>query len=90
MTVNPEISVIVPMTKRFDDVVSLYRDYKAALEATARSFEFVYVLESHFEDRRRELENALSWHRGWLFYGLAAVGSAAAVAGGVALVSFQR
>lgn len=60
MTTKPEVSVIVPMTKRHDDVISLYREYRAGIEDTGRSFEFVYVLETHFEEQRADLERLRS------------------------------
>ncbi|MGH8495709.1 MAG: glycosyltransferase [Gammaproteobacteria bacterium] len=54
-----DVAVIVPVGQRYDDVFELYRAYKAALEETGRSFEFVYVLDGRLEPvfkRLRELQ----------------------------------
>ena len=45
-----ELSVVVPVTERSDDADALYGDYKRGVEATGRSFEFVYVLDGHHPD----------------------------------------
>lgn len=43
-----DISVIVPVSERYDDVASLYHEYKDALVNSRRSFEFVYVLDGDY------------------------------------------
>lgn len=39
-----EVSVIVPVTERPEELGSLYREYSAPLRAAGRSFEFLFVL----------------------------------------------
>jgi len=43
-----DISVIVPVVERFDDVAELYALYKKGLEDTGKSYEFIYVLDGDF------------------------------------------
>ncbi|MBL1277359.1 MAG: glycosyltransferase [Ectothiorhodospiraceae bacterium] len=50
MNKKVDVSVIVPVSERFDDVAVLYKEYKEALQATDNSFEFVYVLDGEFPD----------------------------------------
>jgi glycosyltransferase involved in cell wall biosynthesis len=50
------ISVIVPVTERYDDVGEMYREYKEALSQTGRPFEMIYVVEGHFEKASLELK----------------------------------
>ncbi|MFQ5466590.1 MAG: glycosyltransferase, partial [Kiloniellaceae bacterium] len=45
-----ELSVVVPVTERFDDVDALYGAYKRGVEATGQSFEFIYVLDGNYPD----------------------------------------
>jgi glycosyltransferase involved in cell wall biosynthesis len=41
----PDLSVIVPVTGRYDDVEALYRAYRDALAELGRSIEMIYVLD---------------------------------------------
>jgi Glycosyltransferases involved in cell wall biogenesis len=50
------ISVIVPVTERYDDVGEMYREYKEALSQTGRAFEFIYVVEGNFQKAYLELK----------------------------------
>jgi glycosyltransferase involved in cell wall biosynthesis len=50
------ISVIVPVTERYDDVGELYRGYKEALSQTGRPFEMIYVVEGNFPKAYLELK----------------------------------
>jgi len=43
-----DISVIVPVVERFDDVAELYALYKKGLEDTGKPYEFIYVLDGDF------------------------------------------
>jgi len=52
-----DAAVIVPVSERYDDVASLYREYKTALETYGRSFEFVYVLDGEFRDVFEQLQS---------------------------------
>lgn len=51
-----EISAIVPVSERHDDVRELYNEYKKALEETGRSYEIIYVLDGPFSDTLSALE----------------------------------
>jgi hypothetical protein len=41
----PELSVIIPVTYRYDDVEALYRAYRDAIAGLSRSAEIIYVLD---------------------------------------------
>ena len=40
-----EISVVVPVGTRYDDIHGLYQEYKAALESSGRTYDLNYVLD---------------------------------------------
>ena len=42
------LSVVIPVSERYDDVEALYHAYKVALESLDRSCEFIYVLDGEF------------------------------------------
>ena len=44
-----DISVIVPVVERYDEVAALYGLYKKGLEDSGKSHEFIYVLDGDFE-----------------------------------------
>jgi len=50
------ISVIVPISERYDDVGEMYREYKEALSQTGRTFEMIYVVEGNFQKAYLELK----------------------------------
>jgi glycosyltransferase involved in cell wall biosynthesis len=50
------ISVIVPVTERYDDVGEMYREYKEALSQMGRAFEIIYVVEGNFQKVYLELK----------------------------------
>lgn len=56
MSNSTDLSVIIPISERFDEVTELYHAYRAALDTTGRSFEIIYVLDGEFPDCRTELE----------------------------------
>jgi glycosyltransferase involved in cell wall biosynthesis len=43
-----ELSVIVPVVERYDDVAELYRVYKNGLNDSGKSHEFIYVIDGDF------------------------------------------
>ncbi len=43
-----EVSVIVPVGARHDDIRALYSAYKSELDGSQRSHEFIYVLDGNF------------------------------------------
>lgn len=57
MTNIPVLSIVVPVSERFDEVEPLYRDYKRAIEASGLSHEFIYVLDGEFSDTLAELRS---------------------------------
>ena len=44
-TKKVELSVIIPITERFDPIPELFQKYKSGVEATGLSYEFIYVLD---------------------------------------------
>ena len=50
MTHKVEISVVVPVGSRFDEMGSLPREYLDALKETDKIFELVYVLDGEHAD----------------------------------------
>jgi len=52
---DPEVSVIVPISERHDDVARLYRLYADELERLGRHFEFLFVVVGDFEVACRDL-----------------------------------
>lgn len=44
------ISVVIPITERFDDIGALYQAYKSGVSATGKSYEFIYVLDGEYPD----------------------------------------
>ena len=58
MSSKIDLSVIIPVTERHDDIEELYHEYKSAVEKTGRVFEFLFVLDGPFPDAENQL-NAL-------------------------------
>ena len=52
-----ELSVIVPVSERQDDVQQLYSEYRAAIESTGKTFEMIYVLDGVLPDTMGILES---------------------------------
>jgi len=50
-----ELSVIIPVTERFDPVIELFHEYKRGVEATGLSYEFIYVLDGAQPEALEEL-----------------------------------
>jgi hypothetical protein len=50
-----ELSVIIPVSERYDATRELYNEYKRAVVAAVTDVEFVYVLDGPFEEVYREL-----------------------------------
>jgi glycosyltransferase involved in cell wall biosynthesis len=57
MSSDVEISIIIPLKDRCDDVGELYRAYKNSLEMIGQGYEFIYVLDGQFPDVRQELKS---------------------------------
>lgn len=50
-----DMSVIVPVGRRHADPLDLYTDYKAALDATGRTYEMIFVLDGPHDDFSKAL-----------------------------------
>jgi glycosyltransferase involved in cell wall biosynthesis len=50
MTARVDLSAIVPVTERYDDVEKLFLAYKDGVEATGLTYEFIYVLDGDYPE----------------------------------------
>lgn len=50
------VSVVVPVTERYDDLAEIYQAHAAVLNRTGRSFEFIFILDAGYEEAARKLE----------------------------------
>ena len=50
-----ELSVIIPVTERYDPVSELYHEYKRVIESTGKNFEFIYVLDGEYPEVLKDL-----------------------------------
>ena len=57
MAGNIGVSVIIPVSERYDSVRELYYDYKGAMDASGKPYEFIYVLDGDFLDVFSELQS---------------------------------
>ena len=57
MTDEVELSIVIPVSERLNDVEELYREYKSAVAEAVTKFEFIYVLDGHFSAAATTLEN---------------------------------
>jgi len=61
MNTSTELSVVIVISDRHDDVVNVFSAYKAAIEPYVKSFEFIYVLDGHHPKslaKLKELKNS--------------------------------
>lgn len=56
MSDNTELSVIIPVSERYDDIATLYNEYKAGVQAYTKNYEFIYVLDGEFNEAFIELK----------------------------------
>ena len=56
MDEEKELSVIIPISERHDDIVGLYYEYKAGVESYTNNYEFLYILDGDFPDAQVALE----------------------------------
>jgi glycosyltransferase involved in cell wall biosynthesis len=56
MSDGVELSIVIPVSERLDDIEELYADYKAAISKLVSKFEFIYVLDGAFSDAAADLE----------------------------------
>lgn len=52
---DPVVSAIVLVSERYDDVASLYRQYRSSLDSSGLSYEIIYVLDGVFPEVREQL-----------------------------------
>lgn len=45
-----ELSVIIPVTERYDSVRDVFYDYKRGIEATGKTYEIIYVLDGSYPE----------------------------------------
>jgi glycosyltransferase involved in cell wall biosynthesis len=50
-----EISVIIPITERFDSISDLYKEYKKSIETMGKRYEFIYTLDGEQPEALEEL-----------------------------------
>ena len=50
-----ELSVIIPVTERFDPILELFHEYKRGVEASGKEYEFIYVLDGEKPDALEKL-----------------------------------
>jgi len=55
--VPADISVVVPVTERCDDLVEIYQTHAAVLRRLGRSFEFIFVIDGGFEKTAQALDS---------------------------------
>lgn len=54
-TTKTELSVIIPITERFDPISELFHEYKRGVEATGKEYEFIYVIDGDQPEALSEL-----------------------------------
>jgi glycosyltransferase involved in cell wall biosynthesis len=52
---TPEVSVVVPISERHDDLKKLYQIYADELKNLKRDFEFIFILDGSFNDAYQDL-----------------------------------
>lgn len=50
MNNKPELSIIIPVSERYDAVRALYNQYRDAVAQAVNTYEFIYVLDGGFDD----------------------------------------
>ena len=56
---RPQLSVIVPITERHDDLREVYGAYRQALSELGRSYEFIFVLDGDFPQAEAALRSLM-------------------------------
>ena len=52
---KPEVSVVVPVSERHDDIKKLYTIYAEELKVLKRNFEFIFIIDGSFKDAYKDL-----------------------------------
>ena len=55
-TQQVDLSVVIPISDRHDDLAELYRVYASELKRLGRSFEFIFVIDGYFEKALETLQ----------------------------------
>jgi glycosyltransferase involved in cell wall biosynthesis len=50
-----ELSIIIPITERFDSIAELYHKYKSSIETIGMNYEFIYILDGEQPEALKEL-----------------------------------
>jgi hypothetical protein len=53
---NPEVSVVVPISERHDDMRKLYTLYADELKNMGKDFEFIFIVDGDFLDAYKDLQ----------------------------------
>ena len=53
--INTQLTVIIPVTERYDPVTELFYEYKRGIDATGLTYEIIYVLDGEHSDVLEEL-----------------------------------
>ena len=53
---NTQLTVIIPVTERYDPVTELFYEYKRGIDATGLTYEIIYVLDGEHSDVLEQLE----------------------------------
>ena len=53
---NRLLSVIIPITERYDPITELFHEYKKGIDDTGLEYEFIYVLDGNRPDALAELQ----------------------------------
>lgn len=56
MTADVDLTILIPVSERLDDVKELFDQYKAAISGIIAKYEFIYVLDGSFPDAAVKLE----------------------------------
>ncbi|MGR3317139.1 MAG: glycosyltransferase, partial [Candidatus Anammoxibacter sp.] len=54
---KPEISVIVPIVERYDDLRKLYSEFSAAFDKLGKPYEFIFIVDGGFSEVTGELQD---------------------------------
>jgi glycosyltransferase involved in cell wall biosynthesis len=54
---NPEVSVVVPISERHDDIKLLYNLYADELKKLGKDFEFIFIVDGNFQIAYEDLKN---------------------------------
>jgi len=52
---NTELTVIIPITERYDPITELYHEYRRGIDATGLTYEIIFVFDGEYPDVLKEL-----------------------------------